>query len=84
MEGLAAYQVVGKGNGLPSLRRVSGVRARTDRGGLRHGPHSYGRQQQGILRNGLKGLTQRHRVGEEGFRVVNPFSRGRVRTVPEE
>src|SRR5919205_917986 len=29
-------------------------------------------------------LTQRRRVGEDGPRVVNPFSRGRGRTVPEE
>ncbi len=29
-------------------------------------------------------LTQRRRVGEEGLRVVNPFSQGRIMTVPEE
>ncbi len=29
-------------------------------------------------------LTQRHRVGEESLRVVNPFSQGRIMTVPEE
>ena len=29
-------------------------------------------------------LTQRRRVGEEGLRVVNPFSGGRARTVPRE
>jgi hypothetical protein len=29
-------------------------------------------------------LTQRRRVGEEGFRVVNPCLRGRNLTVPEE
>src|SRR5947209_17817389 len=29
-------------------------------------------------------LTQRRRVGEDGPRVVNPFSRGRGRTVPGE
>jgi hypothetical protein len=29
-------------------------------------------------------LTEQRRVGEEGLRVVNPFSQGRARTVPEE
>ena len=29
-------------------------------------------------------LTQRRRVGDEGLRVVNPFSQGRIMTVPEE
>ena len=29
-------------------------------------------------------LTQQRRVGEEGLRIVNCFSLGRVRTVPEE
>ena len=43
-----------RGNGPPSLRRVAGVRARPARGGLRHGPHSYGRQQLRILHNGRK------------------------------
>ena len=29
-------------------------------------------------------LTQQRRVGDEGLRVVNPFSRGRIMTVPDE
>ena len=29
-------------------------------------------------------LTEQRRVQEEGFRIVNCFSRGRERTVPEE
>jgi hypothetical protein len=29
-------------------------------------------------------LTEQRRVQEEGLRIVNCFSRGRVRTVPEE
>ncbi len=29
-------------------------------------------------------LTQQRRVGEEGLRVVKPFSGGRGRTVPQE
>jgi hypothetical protein len=39
-------------NGLPRLRRIAGVRARSATVELRHGPHSYGRQQLGILHNG--------------------------------
>ncbi len=27
-------------------------------------------------------LTERHRVGDEGLRIVNPFKEGRARTVP--
>jgi hypothetical protein len=41
-----------EGKSLPSRRRVAGVRAWPATGGLRHGPHSYGRQQWGILDNG--------------------------------
>ena len=29
-------------------------------------------------------LTQQRRVGEEGLRVVKPFCRGRMMTVPDE
>ena len=29
-------------------------------------------------------LTQRRRVGDDGLRIVNPFCRGRARTVPDE
>jgi hypothetical protein len=29
-------------------------------------------------------LTEQRRVGDEAFRGVNPFSRGRTQTVPEE
>ena len=29
-------------------------------------------------------LTQQRRVGDEGFRVVNPFQQGRIKTVPAE
>src|SRR3989304_5842527 len=43
-----------RGNGPPSLRRVAGLRGWPARGALRHGPHSYGRQQRGILGNGRK------------------------------
>ncbi|MBZ4661190.1 MAG: hypothetical protein JG779_344 [Thermotoga sp.] len=40
------------GNGPPSRRRVAGLRGWSATGALRHGPHSYGRQQWGILDNG--------------------------------
>src|SRR3989337_1770452 len=43
-----------EGNGLPRRRSVAGLRGRPATLGLRHGPDSYGRQQQGILRNGRK------------------------------
>src|SRR3954451_5908987 len=42
------------GNGSPRRRSVGGLRGRSPRLGLRHGPDSYGRQQSGILRNGRK------------------------------
>ena len=50
----AAYQVVGKGNGLPSLWRVAGLRGCPAAMELRNGPYFYGRQQWGILDNGRK------------------------------
>jgi hypothetical protein len=40
------------GNGPPSLRRVGGLRGWPPPGTLRHGSHSYGRQQPRILGNG--------------------------------
>ena len=40
------------GDGLPSQRRVAGLRGRTATLELRHGPDSYGRQQLRIFRNG--------------------------------
>jgi len=40
------------GNGLPRRRRVGGLRGWSPRVGLRHGPHTYGWQQLGILPNG--------------------------------
>src|ERR1700681_3136703 len=43
-----------RGNGLPRLRWVAGLRGRSATLGLRHGPDSYGRQQWGILRNARK------------------------------
>src|SRR6266702_6429089 len=56
------------GNGLPKRRSVAGLRGRSARLGLRHGPDSYGRQQLGIL--GMReSVTQQRRVGDEGLRV---------------
>src|ERR1700730_18765720 len=42
------------GKGLPRRRSVAGLRGWSATLGLRYGPDSYGRQQQGILRNGRK------------------------------
>ncbi len=42
------------GNGLPSLRRVGGLRGWPPAWGLRHGPDTYGWQQWGIVGNGRK------------------------------
>jgi len=49
------------GHGLPRRRSVAGLRGWPATRGLRHGPDSYGRQQQGIFRNGRKpdGATPR-------------------------
>ena len=49
------------GNGSPRRRSVAGLRGWPATRGLRHGPDSYGRQQQGIFRNGRKpdGATPR-------------------------
>ena len=42
------------GNGSPRLRSIAGLRGRSARLELRHGPDSYGWQQVGILVNGRK------------------------------
>ena len=49
------------GDGSPRRRSVAGLRGWPATRGLRHGPDSYGRQQQGIFRNGRKpdGATPR-------------------------
>src|SRR5204862_7989262 len=41
-----------RGNGSPRQRSVAGLRGRTARLGLRHGPDSYGRRRGGMGRNG--------------------------------
>ena len=53
-EGLAAYQLVGVGNGSPRLRRVAGLRGWSATLELRHGPDTYGWQQFRIIHNGRK------------------------------
>ena len=52
-----------RGNGLPWLRRVAGLRGRPATLGLRYGPDSYGRQQWGILHNGRKPDAATPRAG---------------------
>jgi len=51
------------GNGLPRRRRVPGLRGRSGRMALRHGPYTYGWQQSGILRNGRKSDAATPREG---------------------
>lgn len=51
-EELMAYQLVGRGNGLPRQRRVAGLRGRSATLELRHGPDTYGWQQFRIIHNG--------------------------------
>src|SRR5512135_1415749 len=50
-----------RGNGLPRLRRVAGLRGRPATLELRHGPDTYGWQQSRIFHNGRKpdGATPR-------------------------
>src|ERR671918_3047886 len=52
-----------RGNGSPRRRRVAGLRGWPATLGLRDGPDSYGRQQWGILRNGLTADAATPRVG---------------------
>src|SRR5690606_17420686 len=71
------------GNGLPRHRRVAGLRGRSATLGLRHGPDSYGRQQQGILRNGRKPDAATPRGGRRPS-GCKPLSGGKKMTVPPE
>src|SRR5512141_3156889 len=52
-KGVRGLSASWRGNGSPRLRRVAGLRGWPATLGLRNGPDSYGRQQWGILRNGL-------------------------------
>src|SRR5579875_2910338 len=71
------------GNGPPRRRSVAGLRGRSARLGLGHGPDSYGRQQLGILGNGRKADPATPRGGGRPSGCKPLFS-GTMVTVPEE
>ena len=62
------------GKGLPWRRRIAGLRGGPATGALRHGSHSYGRQQLGIFPNGRKpeGATPREGRRSSDRKPLNP------------
>ena len=71
------------GKSLPRHRSVAGLRGRSATLGLRTAQTPTGGSSEEFSAMGAT-LTEQRRVQEEGFRIVNCFSRGRERTVPEE
>src|SRR6202165_1003815 len=71
------------GKSLPRRRSVAGLRGRSATLGLRTAQTPTGGSSEEFSSMGAT-LNEQRRVQEEGFRIVNCFSRGRVRTVPEE
>src|SRR5579884_3009076 len=72
------------GKSLPRRRSVAGLRGRSATLGLRTAQTPTGGSSEESSAMGAS-LTERRRVGDEGLRVVNPFSVGReVGTVPQE
>src|SRR5579871_1626852 len=71
------------GNGLPGRRSVAGLRGRSATLGLRTAQTPTGGSSEEFSAMGAT-LTEQRRVQEDGLRVVNCFSLGRVWTVPEE
>ena len=71
------------GNGLPRRRSVAGLRGRSATLGLRTAQTPTGGSSEEFSAMEAT-LTEQRRVQEDGFRIVNCFSRGRARTVPEE
>src|SRR5690348_18381147 len=69
------------GHGPPRRRRVAGLRGWPATLGLRNGPDSYGRQQWGILRNGLTTDAATPRVGGRlsGCKPLLPGTNSRFR-----
>ena len=70
-------------NGSPRLRSVAGLRGRSATLGLRTAQTPTGGSSEEFSSMGAT-LNEQRRVQEEGFRIVNCFSLGRERTVPEE
>ena len=71
------------GKGSPGRRSVAGLRGRSATLGLRTAQTPTGGSSEEFSAMGAS-LTEQRRVQEDGLRVVNCFSLGRVRTVPEE
>src|SRR5213080_1619025 len=71
------------GKSLPRRRSVAGLRGRTATLGLRTAQTPTGGSSEEFSAMDAS-LTEQRRVQEEGLRIVNCFSLGRVRTVPEE
>src|SRR5260370_2016210 len=71
------------GNGSPGHRSVAGLRGRSATLGLRTAQTPTGGSSEEFSSMGAT-LNEQRRVQEEGFRIVNCFSGGRERTVPQE
>ena len=71
------------GKSSPRRRSVAGLRGRSATLGLRTAQTPTGGSSEEFSAMGAT-LTEQRRVQEEGLRIVNCFSRGRVWTVPEE
>src|ERR1700731_2198285 len=71
------------GKSLPRLRSVAGLRGRSATLGLRTAQTPTGGSSEDFSSMGAT-LNEQRRVQEEGFRIVNCFSVGRERTVPQE
>src|SRR5436853_3152986 len=71
------------GKGLPRRRSVAGLRGRSATLGLRTAQTPTGGSSEEFSALD-ESLTEQRRVQDEGFRIVNCFSRGRARTVLEE
>src|SRR5579884_1143998 len=71
------------GKSLPRRRSVAGLRGRSATLGLRTAQTPTGGSSEEFSSMGAT-LNEQRRVQEEGFRIVNCFSVGRGRTVPQE
>src|SRR5713226_6617676 len=71
------------GKSLPRRRSVAGLRGRSATLGLRTAQTPTGGSSEEFSAMGAT-LTEQRRVQDEGLRIVNCFSLGRARTVPEE
>src|SRR5947208_15493729 len=71
------------GKGLPRRRSVAGLRGRSATLGLRTAQTPTGGSSEEFSAMDAS-LTEQRRVQDDGFRIVNCFSQGRARTVPEE